>query len=418
MGLQFSIPAYSQKIVGYLELAGRAKKDSKDLTGAKITLYKNNMFEKEIITGRNGKFKFYVDYGYEYKIAFTYAGCVDMHLLIFAKIPKEYYHLMPYYDLGDVPFFETNNTNINLDKYKEPFTKIVFDGKSMFIDDDPYLNAFVKDIYVDPLKEAQAEAERIGKEKAEQRAKREALERAKEEERIKAELLAMEAAEAKAREEELARLKEEQAKLNAIAEQANQAITEADISLAREKEAKKKLEQQNKVIKRDFENNLLAIVASNEKLDEMQIEKIMPYAESNSVIEKMRLQADLKNKAEFLREQEIVAEKHKLLNSQIKSSSEKKMLEAAAFAERTIKISQQKELPKINTYKKKPSYNVAISFTDEWMKKIKTTTVTLSTGILVYTKETYFWGAEYYYKNQEEIDQVAYKKEISNFQIY
>jgi len=413
----FPLQLHSQNIIGYLELAGRAKKDGKDLSGAKVTLYKNGMFENEVITGKNGKFKFYIDYGYDYKITFNYTNCVEMFVRVFGKIPKEYYHIMPYYDLGEVPFFENNNTNINLDKYKEPFTKIVFDGKSLFIDDDSYLDAFVKDIYVDPLKEAQAEAERIGKEKSEQRAKREALERAKEEQRIKEELLAAEAAETKAREDELARLKEEQEKLAELTEQATQSVSSADVKLLQEKEAKARLEQKNKSIKNDFESNLLEIVASNERLDEMMIKKALPIAESNSTVEKMRLQAELKSKAEFIREQDMYLEKKKLLNLQIKRSGEKKLLEAAAVAERTIKISMQKELPKTNKYKKSPTFNIAVNYEDEWLKDTKTTTITLSNGIYVYKKETYVWGAEYYYKNEEEITVDAYKKEMINYQV-
>lgn len=408
---------HSQNIIGYLELAGRAQKDGNDLSGAKITLYKNGMFEKEVITGRNGKFKFYIDYGYDYKITFNYTNCVEMFMRVYAKIPKEFYHIMPYYDLGEVPFFETNNSNINLEKYKDPFTKVIFDGKSLFVDDDSYLNTFVKDIYVDPLKEAQAEAERIGKEKAEQRAKREALERAKEEERLRQELLAAEAAEAKAREEELARLKEEQDKLAAITEQAKQSVSAADVKLLQENEIKARLEQKNKSIKTEFENDLLAIVAANEKMDVMTIKKIEPLAEYNSTVEKMRMQAELKSKAEFIREQDMYLEKKKLLNLQIKRSGEKKLLEAASFAERTIKISQQNELPKAIAYKKRPSFNIAVDYADEWLKDIKTTTVTLSNGTYIYRKETYVWGTEYYYKNEKEISKETYKKEIVNYQL-
>ena len=88
-----------------------------------------------------------------------------MFLLIFAKIPKDKYHLLPAYDLGDVPFFETGNKTINIEKYQLPFTKIVFDGDKLFIDDEDYLVDFVKDIYTDPLEEAKAMAALIGKRK-------------------------------------------------------------------------------------------------------------------------------------------------------------------------------------------------------------------------------------------------------------
>lgn len=410
--------ASAQNIIGYLELAGRAKKDGRDLSGAKVSLYKEGRFEKEIITGRNGKFKFFIDYGYDYKITFNYDQCIEMHLLIFAKIPKEFYHIMPYYELGNIPFFEKNNGNIKLEKYKEPFTKIIFDGEKLFIDDEPYLDDFVKDIYRDPLEEAMAEAQKIGKKKAEERAKREAEERAREEARIREELKKIEEEEAQQRAEELLRLKEEEEKLEELSAQSKPLLTEADIQLTRQKETEKRIKQENEVIKSDYENKLLTIVAQSKSLSSGEAKEVMSKVSGLSMVERIKNEAEVKAKAEYHREQKQLNNKQLLVNNQMKLAKERSLLEAAYFAERTVKISSQTKLPNNKDYKIKPFCNIAKSQSEDWYKTELVTVVTLRTKIIVYKHQTYFWSVDYFYKNDKLISAEEYNNDIALFSTF
>ena len=86
--LLLTAAAHAQ-MVGYLEFAGRCKKGGKDLPGATVTLYKSGVQQQQLVTGKNGKFRFYIDWGYDYKITFSAPGCVDMQMLVMAtNVPK------------------------------------------------------------------------------------------------------------------------------------------------------------------------------------------------------------------------------------------------------------------------------------------------------------------------------------------
>ena len=413
-----NIHSQNKNVIGYLEIGGKAVISNKELSGAKITLYKNSMLEKQLITGKNGKFKFYIDYGYDYKITFSYPGYVDMYLLIFAKIPKDKYNIMPYYDLGSVPFFSLGNENINVEKYKDPFTKIIFDGNSLFIDNENYLVDFVKEIYVDPIQEAKALAAIIGKERAEQKLKKDAEEKARKAEstRLLAQIRALEEAEEKASQEELIRLKAEHDKQAMLMEQSNQAINEKEIQLLQEKEARALMEKKNRSIKSKYENEMLKLLALNEKINkEKTVQELKEDALSASVIQRIRMEAELKAKSDNIREQELVKDKKISFNQQVKSRQMKTLFEASAFAERAIKVSEQVILPDPHTYKMKNSINISIAFKEEFFKTIKITTVTLGERLMVLKKETYLWGSEYYYRNEQEINEPSYKNDIAKY---
>ena len=106
----------SAQAPGMLEFEGKTTKDAKILSGATVTVYRNGTIEQEKIkTGKNGKFSFSLVFGVDYKIAFSYPGCVDMHVMVYTgKLPKEKNNIFPLYVL-DVPFFETTNTSVSID---------------------------------------------------------------------------------------------------------------------------------------------------------------------------------------------------------------------------------------------------------------------------------------------------------------
>jgi outer membrane protein OmpA-like peptidoglycan-associated protein len=58
---------------------------------------------------------------------------------------KRYYRIT--YAL-DIPFFTNDASIIDTNQFKKPIHQIVFDGKSRFVDDIPYMNNFKKNIYV------------------------------------------------------------------------------------------------------------------------------------------------------------------------------------------------------------------------------------------------------------------------------
>jgi hypothetical protein len=410
------MPLNAQQMIGFLELNGRAKKAGKDLPGATVTLYRNGVKQKEIITGRNGKFRFDIDFGADYKITFSAPGCVDMHLLVFAStVPKEKYSIFPIYDI-EVPFFDVNDKTIRIEKYKKPFTKIVFDGNRTFRDDEKYLEEFVKDIHIDPdeIQKQIEEKERLEREKLlaiEKEKERLAREKLLAEEKARLEL------EEKLRADELARLKREnEEKMKEI----DGVSMETDaIRLQREKEEKAITEKKNRGIKSTYESELLKTVAENERLaKEKEIRRLKTESQTNAVIEKIKRETEVKAKSEYLREQEKERNKKALQNKQIKSEQVKKLVEAAAFADRSVKVNNQVRLPDPDEYKPKKLPNVAVSYDEEFLKSVSTVTVTSDRTVVIFKKEIYTWGSIYYYKNDVEISEEEFKKEVIKYGPY
>ena len=415
-----SISSASAQAPGMLEFEGKTVKDGKILSGATVTVYRNGSIEQEKIkTGKNGKFSFSLVFGVDYKITFSYPGCVSMHLMVYtSKLPKEKNNIFPLY-ITEVPFFETNNTSVRTTKYKNPFTKVIYDGKKAFMDDEAYLAQFTKDLLIDQEEINRLLAEKLVKDKAEkdkllaaEKAKKDAEEKA----RLDAEADYQARLDAEAKAAELARMKEENANK---AEPINETMETEAIRLQREKEAKNLMAKKNKQIKTNYENDLLKMVAENERIAKQKAyNKQKQEARSSTVITQMRREADVKAKSDELREEQKRKKKELLANQQQKNNEVRKLVEAAAFAERSVRISNQKTLPDVKGYSSKETPNFAVTVDDGIIKTTRTTTVTLGKKLDTYRKETYFWGTVYCYKNDSEIDELIYNKEIAFFSGY
>jgi hypothetical protein len=408
---------------GMLEFAGRVVKNGAPLSGATVTVLRNGTIEQEVMKpGRNGKFRCYLVFGVDYKITFSYPGCVDMHLIVYtSRLPKERSDLFPLYQT-EVPFFETNDPKIRVSKFKNPFTKVIYDGKKAFMDDEAYLAAFTKDLIIDQAELDRLAAEKDAREKAEkdkadaaEKAKKDAEEKARRDEEMK--LFAEQKAkrEALEREAELARLKAEAESKESM----NETMETEAMRLQREKEAKQLLAKKNREIKSKYENELLKLVAENERsAKEKAFNKQKREAHTNTVIEQMRRETELKAKADKLREDIKLKKKKELENKQYKLSEMRKLVEAAAFAERSVQISNQKSFPEPGTYQRKELPNVAVTVYDGLMKTVRTTVITMGKEIITYRKETTFFGSVTCYKNNQQIQEVIYNVEIDYFSSY
>ena len=401
--------------VGYLEFDGKCEKLQKPLSGAIVTLYKNSVKQTQLTTGRNGKFKFFLDFGANYKITFSSQGCVDMSLLVLENIPKEKENIFPVYEI-EVTFFDNDNKDVNLPKFKNPFTKIIFDGKKMFLDDPDYLKQFEDGLFIDHKAEAKALAEKQAKEKATQD-KLAAQKAAEEKAKLAAQQLAQQQR-AQNDADSLAKLKAaEVADTKASDKSSSTESMETDaIKLEKEKEAKAEMAKKNTGIRTKYENDLLKAVAENERIEkEKKYQKMKADAESNSVIEKLRREAELKAKTADLRAQETKNEKTTIINEQVQEQNIKDLVQAAAFARRSININQQKEVPDISHYKMVEAPSVAVMNIPGFLKNVKTITVTLGNKIIIYRRESYVWGSEYYYKNKDEINKETYIQETLKY---
>jgi len=419
-----SIPNSNAQSPGMLEFAGRTTKKNLPLSGAVVTVYRNeSIFQEQIKTGKNGKFKFYLVFGYNYKITFSYPGCVDMHLLVqAANVKKEKNDIFPLYNI-EIPFFEKTETAVNIEKYKKPFTKIIYDGKKAFMDDENYLENFTKDILLSGEDQAKLIAEREAKEKAEKekleaeiKTKNDAAEKVRRE--IEERLLAQKKAKLEEVEKMIAleKLKEEMTK----AKPESGASMESDvIKLQKEKERKELMASKNKEIKTNYQNDILKQVAENEKREKQKsLNRQKQVAETYSVINKMKKETELKAQQSKLNEELKAKKKLEMANQQKKKVEVNNLVKAAAFAEKSVKISNQKTLPKLSTYQKKKTPNVLVYVDEGFFKTTRVTTIVRDKKVDTYKKESYLWSNTYYYRNDVLIDETTYNVEIAYFSAY
>ncbi len=399
---------------GDMRFFGTATKDNHAFPGALISVTLDGREYKKVTTGKNGKFKFDFDMGHQYRLSFSAPGCVDMFMLLDLRVPPEKMNLFPDYAI-EVPFFEPSNTTVKVDKYKDqPFAKVIYDGKAGFWDDPNY--KFTEEILIDHAEESRklAAAAAAAEKKAREEADRQARELAAAEDERKAKAMAeqkiLEEAVSKAKDEDSRRKAEEALK----AKQQETMESEA-MRLEREKQDKVVLEKKNRGIKSQYENDLLKMVAESEKQANLQKYNSMEKeSQANSVIQTMRRDAELKAASEMIRQQEREREERTLVNKQTKVVLVKRLVEAAALTEKTIRVSQcPPKDPQSYTHISAP--NVVVSVTEGVMSDIQLTIITRDDSKTVFKKETYFWGSCYYYKDNKATDEKTYTAEMVKY---
>lgn len=411
---------------GDMRFFGTATKDSKPLAGASVTVYQAGSKILDLTTGKNGKFKFTIDLGYDYKIAYSAPGCVDMYMEMSLKVPASKMGIYPDY-VAEVPFFDAATPKLNTALFtKEPFIKVIFDGDKGFKDDPSW--RFIDRVFQNTNED---QKKLLAQKEAEEKAKKDAEEKARQDEENR-KLLAMKDEEnRKHAEQEAARLRAEaearaKAAQNAVAVKepttdenatsGNSMETEA-IKLERDKQEKLAQEAKNRGIKSQYENNLLKLVAESEK--RANIEKFTQMkreAESNSVVQTMRRDAERKGRSEYLNEQEKLRQKKTLENTQVKATEMKHLVEAAAANERNTKMSAASPVVKLSDYRYAPTPSVAVSVREDSFTKTKITVVSWSDGKHdVYQEVHYWWGATYFYKNNTSIAESTFYADIRKY---
>jgi hypothetical protein len=390
---------------GDLRFFGTAIKDDKPLPGASVNVYMDSKPLLQLTTGRNGKFKFIVDLGHQYRITYTAPGCAAMYMTMDLRVPKGKERIYPDY-VCEVPFFAQNDPYIRTDMFgKKPFLKVVYDGQKGF-HDDPGWN-ITDELIKNPEEE-----------KRKQQMTREAEERARREAQEKERLRLLE--EKKRQEEEESRRRQQatqqQPKPGQQPQQQNANEPEA-VRLEREKQEKIRQQEQNKNVKTQYESNLLKMVAENEKQDNLKkFDKLKTEAQGNSAVQALRKDAELKAQAAHLREEQQQQQQQQLMNKQVKDTQVKRMQETAAKIERDNNVARLKPVvqnPKLNY---QPSPNIVVTFVDDIFSNTKTTLVSWPGGKkIAYKKVDYWWGGTYYYRNGVEIDEKTYNAELEKY---
>jgi hypothetical protein len=420
----FALNIFSQER-GYLEFSGRCVKNRQPIKGANVAIYKGSTKVTDLTTGKNGKFQFFLDFGVDYKVSFSFIGCADMYLMIYSsKCPYDK-NIFPIYD-GDIPFFEYNNPTINYSNFKNPFTKINYDGKKTFGDDEPYVKEFLEKLLIDPEETNKKNVQlAIEKEKIELEAKlkREAEEKERQQQLSEAQRLAQEEADRikKLADEKARADKKNNETKNAIAKQeteSNQSMATEEINLTIDKEKRNIKEKQNKAIRATYESDLLKIVATNERTQkEGQFKKDKNKAETKEVIETLKKEAEVKARSEQVIFDFKMRNKQVVLNRGVKNKEMLTLIRQSAFNDRDAKFSSIKNFPEASTYKPKGLVGISSDIDKGTFKTTYTYTISKGTSKTIYRRDNFTGNLNYYYKNDKEISEQDYLTEISQYNI-
>jgi hypothetical protein len=412
---------------GYLEFAGKTIKNQKVLPGAHITVFKGSTKVADVVTGKNGKFMFDLEFGSDYKVTFTSAGCVDMYAMIYAsKCPADK-EIFPIYDV-DVNFFDYGQPLLNYDNFKNPFVKVIYDGKKIFMDDEKYVVQFLKNLYIDAEELKRREDLKLEKERHQKELEITAKLKMQEDEKLRKEQIAL--AEQKAYEEsellrkqleEQIRLEKESKNKNNIAvkeTEVNKALVKEEVNLTIKSEQKKIKEKQNKAIKTNYENELLKMVAQNERqMKQTSFVKEKSKAESNEVIEILRREAIVKAKADEIRFDKKIKAKQAILNSRVLNHEMVGLVKTVAGNEVSLKYNAVKKFPKAQEYKQKKMVGITTDIENTNFKSTYTINVSEGEVKTIYKKEKFTWGLVYYYKNGKEITAAEYYNELKIYNV-
>jgi len=410
---------------GYLEFSGRCVKDNQPLKGANVSIYKGGTKVTEVNTGKNGKFQFFLDFvGVDYKVTFTYPGCPDMYLMIYSgkvEIDKE---IFPIYDI-DVNYFEYGKPTINYANFKNPFTKVVYDGKKSFRDDENYAGDFLANLYIDVNEiKRREEALALEKQKKEMEAKMklEAEEKARQQQLADAQKRSQEEADQlKKQLEEKARLDKLNDPKNAVSNKENdskESMLSEEVQLTLDKEKRNIKEKQNKAVKAAYENDLLKIVATNErKTKEAEYVKKKDNATSNEIIETLKREAETKAMSEQVLFDSKMRNKQVVFNRGVKNQEMLVLIKQTAFNTRDIRVNKVKKFPEVKNYRPPGLAGISTDVEHNTFKTVYTITVSSKNEKTIYRKEKFSWGVTYFYKNDKEITEQEYFKEVLPYNI-
>jgi 5-hydroxyisourate hydrolase-like protein (transthyretin family) len=417
------------------EFLGRATKNGKPMAGVKVVLFKTGVKVSEMTTNKNGKYDYELEVGFDYKIVFSASGHIEQYLTIAAAKVKESERFIQGYE-GETVMWELTDPTINVSNFKNPYTKIIpfKNGKAdAFTDEEPYFTNFIKSVKVDLEKISRDEEERIANEKTRKEKERaeklqlQTEENARQEQLSAAQKKALQ--EAEAQEKMLAEKKRlEDEKLQASSkktntlqlkeEKKNNANVSLNLQISLEKEQKKIKEKQNQKVKATYENELIQMVAENERMSqEQKYKKQKATAYSNEVIETMRLEAEIKGKSDEINFTQKQKAKLSILNTQIKNTEITSLVKNAASNEKEKKIATIKTYPKVASYKPKNPVGVSTRIEDGKFKSIYIIDLYIDGVTFTYRKEKYNWGTTYLYKNNKEISELQYKSELSIYKV-
>jgi outer membrane protein OmpA-like peptidoglycan-associated protein len=118
------------------------------LLNTTVSVFESGKQIQTFNTGNSSAFKLNLPFGKNYSVHFTNARSQKMFMdVIMNNIPEkvrsyEMVHVL------EIPFFPRDGVNIDTTQFKNPFYKVIFNGKDKMVDDTLYTKQFVSKVYI------------------------------------------------------------------------------------------------------------------------------------------------------------------------------------------------------------------------------------------------------------------------------
>jgi outer membrane protein OmpA-like peptidoglycan-associated protein len=148
LALAFILPFISLG-QGILIFDGTATFDGQPLPNTTISVFEGGKLIQTVNTGTTSVFKLNLPFGKDYSIYFTNLKSQKMFMsVLMSNLPKKMYDYETVYALS-IPFFPKDaGTMLDTTQFRNPFHKVVFDGKTRMVDDTVYMKQFLSKVYL------------------------------------------------------------------------------------------------------------------------------------------------------------------------------------------------------------------------------------------------------------------------------
>jgi outer membrane protein OmpA-like peptidoglycan-associated protein len=131
------------------------------LLNTTVTVVESGKIIETVTTGNGSGFKLNLPFGKNYSLYFTNARAQKMYLdVIMNNIPEKAQKIKMTYAF-DVPFFPKDAVTFDTTQFKQPFHKIIFNGKDRMVDDTIYMKQFIAKVYLKKKEEKEPLAAEI-----------------------------------------------------------------------------------------------------------------------------------------------------------------------------------------------------------------------------------------------------------------
>ena len=135
---------------GQITIIGHSKLNNSPLINTDVTVKDGNNIVKTMNTKNRSEFMLKLDFGKVYRIYVQHTASPVMFFEVKAdNIPLEKYDYRMTYEL-DLPFANSADPDIDTAVFKEPFHKVIYDGKNGLRDDAAYNALFAKGVIKKP----------------------------------------------------------------------------------------------------------------------------------------------------------------------------------------------------------------------------------------------------------------------------